>query len=391
VSRSADFDLDADEIVTAAVEIFRESGLDAVSMRSVAARLGVSPVPLYSRIGNKEALIDAIAERIFANVTPPRVGDEPWDSGWLSPLNHAIYPEHGREQQVTRGPACPPLRSKDSLHVRPDDRPPDSRTVAPGAHDFDAYSVVWWDPRWLSLNVASPSGIRRQDLIVKEAPREIVIERRRAYDDWRTARDSARTAGATPSNRVQTARAWTETVVSPQSSVVSQSVVSPDESQVTVVEIGGRDVDRPGGVAFGLLVHGVLSQTALGATRDVLERIAAAEARVLGLGDDDVRAAVAMVERTLAHDVLVRARAADARGACRRETPVSCTMDDGGIVEGVVDLAFEENGEWTVVDYKTDRELAASGVERYRRQIGLYARAISEATRKPARGILVRL
>lgn len=79
MSRHPDFDLDADEIITAAVEIFHESGLDAVSMRSVATRLGVSPVPLYSRIGNKAALIDAVARRLFANLTPPRVDDETWD------------------------------------------------------------------------------------------------------------------------------------------------------------------------------------------------------------------------------------------------------------------------------------------------------------------------
>src|SRR5207247_506683 len=50
VAKPSDFDLDAEEIITAAVEIFQESGLDAVSMRSVSARLGVSPVPLYSRL-----------------------------------------------------------------------------------------------------------------------------------------------------------------------------------------------------------------------------------------------------------------------------------------------------------------------------------------------------
>jgi TetR/AcrR family tetracycline transcriptional repressor len=95
VSRHADFDLDADEIVTAAVEIFRESGLDAVSMRSVATRLGVSPVPLYSRIGNKDALVDAIADRIFANVTPPRIDDETWDAyaeRWAGALRSQLVP-----------------------------------------------------------------------------------------------------------------------------------------------------------------------------------------------------------------------------------------------------------------------------------------------------------
>jgi TetR/AcrR family transcriptional regulator, tetracycline repressor protein len=78
VTRPAELDLDADAIVTAAVEIFQEAGLDAVSMRSVAARLGVSPVPLYSRIGNKEALLDAIADRLFADFAPSRADDETW-------------------------------------------------------------------------------------------------------------------------------------------------------------------------------------------------------------------------------------------------------------------------------------------------------------------------
>jgi len=79
MTRAPDFDLDADEIVTAAVEIFEESGLDAVSMRSVSARLGVSPVPLYSRIGNKEALVGAIADRLLVDLAPPSAADEPWD------------------------------------------------------------------------------------------------------------------------------------------------------------------------------------------------------------------------------------------------------------------------------------------------------------------------
>ena len=74
----AQFDLDAEEIITAAVEIFRESGLDAVSMRRVSSRLGVSPVPLYSRVGNKQALVEAIAERLLRDVAPALSDDEVW-------------------------------------------------------------------------------------------------------------------------------------------------------------------------------------------------------------------------------------------------------------------------------------------------------------------------
>jgi AcrR family transcriptional regulator len=74
----ADFELDAEEIVNAAVAIFEESGLDAVSMRSVSSRLGVSPVPLYSRVGNKDALLDAIADRLLADLAPPSEDGERW-------------------------------------------------------------------------------------------------------------------------------------------------------------------------------------------------------------------------------------------------------------------------------------------------------------------------
>jgi AcrR family transcriptional regulator len=79
VTQQPDFDLDADEIITAAVEILREFGLDAVSMRNVSSRLGVSPVPLYSRIGNKDALLDAVADRLVADLPPPENTGERWD------------------------------------------------------------------------------------------------------------------------------------------------------------------------------------------------------------------------------------------------------------------------------------------------------------------------
>ena len=93
--RPNDFELDADEIVSAAVEIFQESGLDAVSMRSVATRLGVSPVPLYSRVGNKDALVDAIADRLLTDLAPPSAADEPWTdyaTRWALALRSRLGP-----------------------------------------------------------------------------------------------------------------------------------------------------------------------------------------------------------------------------------------------------------------------------------------------------------
>jgi len=42
-----------------------------------------------------------------------------------------------------------------------------------------------------------------------------------------------------------------------------------------------------------------------------------------------------------------------------------------------------------VVDYKTDREMAAEGEEQYRRQVALYASAIALATGASCDGIML--
>lgn len=73
-----EIELNAEQIVAAAVEILHEHGLDAVSMRSVAGRLGVTPPPVYARVGNKDALLDAIAEHFLADLAPALGRGEPW-------------------------------------------------------------------------------------------------------------------------------------------------------------------------------------------------------------------------------------------------------------------------------------------------------------------------
>jgi len=147
--------------------------------------------------------------------------------------------------------------------------------------------------------------------------------------------------------------------------------------------------DRPRGPGFGSLVHAVLAQAPFDADGSAIANLADIEARVLGLAGEDAATASAVVARVLSHDVLARARAADSRGACRRETPITYLLPEGTLLEGVIDLAFEEHGAWTVVDYKTDREIASLGEEAYRRQVALYASAIAKATGAPCSGVLL--
>jgi len=55
-------------------------------------------------------------------------------------------------------------------------------------------------------------------------------------------------------------------------------------------------------------------------------------------------------------------------------------LEEGSLVEGVIDLAFREGDVWTVVDFKTGREFKRSS-ERYIMQVSLYSEAVRVATR----------
>jgi ATP-dependent helicase/nuclease subunit A len=237
--------------------------------------------------------------------------------------------------------------------------------------------------------------VRREDLIVKDVPRNVVADGRGRYDRWQLARHDARAAGVTPSLKIATVRDWSESDSTKyEVRSTKDEAGSTTEADVLVLRTSDfalENADRPSGTAFGLLVHEIVARAPFGATRAVLDDLAAVDARVLGLTEGDASAAAAVVERLLQHELLVRARAADARGACRRETPVTCVLPDGTLIEGVVDLAFEEQGEWTVLDYKTDRELDVLGEARYRRQVALYASAVAQATGQIARGVLLRV
>ena len=54
-----------------------ERGLGAVSMRGVADRLGVTPMALYHHFGDKRALMDALVERLLAEIPIP-APELPW-------------------------------------------------------------------------------------------------------------------------------------------------------------------------------------------------------------------------------------------------------------------------------------------------------------------------
>ncbi|MDT0301874.1 TetR/AcrR family transcriptional regulator [Streptomonospora wellingtoniae] len=62
--------LDRERIVAAAIALADQGGLEAVSVRKVAARLDAGPMRLYGFIATKEELLDLMVDEVHAEILP---------------------------------------------------------------------------------------------------------------------------------------------------------------------------------------------------------------------------------------------------------------------------------------------------------------------------------
>jgi len=317
----------------------------------------------------------------------PAVGDEPFDGGWVSPLNAALYPPVAQRRTPEAAPACPAFK-RDSVLERPDGGIAPASSVSPGIHWIgtgDAvHEVVWWDPHVLHLGVDPPFGLRRQELIARDVPAHVIDQGTQRYEDWQARRHAALARGRAPWVAVSTMTEW---AAGDAAGVIESGPLDgvPDAEVVTVGSASGR----PTGARFGTLVHATLATVPLDSSRPALEMLVATHGRIVGADAAEVAAAVTVVEGVLRHPLVDAARAAERDGRCQRELPL--TMLDGDLLlEGVADLAFERDGTMTVVDFKTDRPDPET-LDRYARQVRTYAAAIQRVTGKAVRPILLQV
>lgn len=122
-----------DQVVAAATAIADTEGLEAVSMRGVAERLGLTAMSLYAYVPSKGVLVDAMLDRILGERTAEPAPNETWRNG-LHRLAHDtwdIYRRHPWALQLTmtRRPFGPnilagleaTLRTVSGLGLSPDD------------------------------------------------------------------------------------------------------------------------------------------------------------------------------------------------------------------------------------------------------------------------------
>jgi len=143
------------------------------------------------------------------------------------------------------------------------------------------------------------------------------------------------------------------------------------------------------GRGFGSLVHRILEWIPLqDSTPASVAAMAGALAPSFGLGPDAAGRAAETASRVLALPLLDRARAAR---RVFRELLVWFPEGDE-LMEGVVDLVFEEEGGLVVVDYKTDHiapEQALAQAAHHAPQLQLYGRGLAQATGLPVAERLV--
>ena len=108
----------------------------------------------------------------------------------------------------------------------------------------------------------------------------------------------------------------------------------------------------------------------------------------MGTGPTMSKRAAEMVRSTLSSDLIGRITSAD---RYFKEVPFAF-KDNGTIVEGVIDVLFEEEGRISIVDFKTDK-VPTTGLERrgegYKTQVETYRRAVTEACGRPPEEVIL--
>ena len=194
------------------------------------------------------------------------------------------------------------------------------------------------------------------DLITnKDVEPAVLEEGRLSFQKWEQEKSAANQRAAVPSVVIRGPKEAGEG--------------ARDKVRVARVE---RQEGRPAGPRFGSLVHAVLERVALTAGADEVSELVWQQGRVFGASDEECLACEVAVVRALEHPVMERARGAE---ICLRESPLSFRQEDGGLVSGVIDLAYRVDGVWTVVDFKTDEVL-----REYLRQVGVYVWGVEGVT-----------
>jgi len=96
--------MDRQRIVDVALEIAHESGVKAVTMTSVAERLGVAMPALYYHVSSRDELLGLIGISLLHTETPTTAVFDDW-RGWMTEFGRALRQQALREPTLSVVPA----------------------------------------------------------------------------------------------------------------------------------------------------------------------------------------------------------------------------------------------------------------------------------------------
>ncbi|MCG3149604.1 MAG: ATP-dependent helicase/nuclease subunit A [Verrucomicrobiae bacterium] len=210
------------------------------------------------------------------------------------------------------------------------------------------------------------------------AEQHLIISRRAKYanrNPWRALAAFVESAPELPDPGPQSALTSQPVTVSVAEVVAAQAAVQGRWELVkgaTYATRAAKSVAQPvlarmdgDGARWGSVIH-LLLQAAF--ERRDLTGLAVSALRGAELEESLADEAVATVERVMKSAIWQRAATARQR---LTEVPFTVALP-AGVVRGVIDLAFEEDGGWVLVDYKTDKAEVAALLEKYRQQLESY-------------------
>jgi len=81
-TRPARIPLTRERVLAGAIAVADRDGIHALTIRSLAAELGVKPMSVYHHVPGKEAILDGIVDTVFAQMAVPQVGSDWRDELW---------------------------------------------------------------------------------------------------------------------------------------------------------------------------------------------------------------------------------------------------------------------------------------------------------------------
>jgi AcrR family transcriptional regulator len=100
-----------DDIIQAAVRAVRAGGYEEMTIRSLAAELGVAPMSLYRHIRGKDDLLDEVADRLLAGAWRPSAAGDDWRA-WVieaaTKLRHFLVAQPAAMHVYLRHPVVSP-------------------------------------------------------------------------------------------------------------------------------------------------------------------------------------------------------------------------------------------------------------------------------------------